>query len=214
VVLLTDKYLTAAGNIGAFPSFSAWPQLPYHLSYTGTFSQPTFSGLNADGPWTYFDDAANAFILSPASHFQQAYLQKTAANQIVSGIIPGITSFPAGFTQQTMLVLQPGINAAYATYGKALTDLSGKVRPPSDADVDLDRLGYWTDNGAAYWYNYDAGRSASRSTAARRRTCPSRRRPAGARGRPPPAPSPSTPAPTRSGPRPRARAVRTSTAWR
>jgi hypothetical protein len=33
--------------------------------------------------------------------------------------------------------------------------LHGKSRPPNDADLTLDKLGYWTDNGATYYYHFE-----------------------------------------------------------
>jgi len=36
-----------------------------------------------------------------------------------------------------------------------MTGLSGKHRPSQDATNTLAKLGYWTDNGATYYYNYD-----------------------------------------------------------
>jgi hypothetical protein len=53
-----------------------------------------------------------------------------------------------------MLVADQGINHTFETWGQALTDLQGKVRPANDADITLSHLGYWTDNGAQYYYEY------------------------------------------------------------
>ena len=38
--------------------------------------------------------------------------------------------------------------------GGALRDLAGRGRPANDADIGLRYLGYWTDNGAVYYYHY------------------------------------------------------------
>ena len=51
-------------------------------------------------------------------------------------------------------MVQNGINRTFETWGNALTGLSGKVRPANDAAVELNKLGYWTDNGATYYYSY------------------------------------------------------------
>jgi hypothetical protein len=74
---------------------------------------------------------------------------------ISCGIQADIPNLPAGFTHRVVLTVQPGINQAFDTWGNALTGLSGKVRPANDATVELAKLGYWTDNGAAYYYNYN-----------------------------------------------------------
>ena len=54
-----------------------------------------------------------------------------------------------------MLVIEPGINRAFETWGRFLTDLAGKRRPPNGADVTLNYLGYWTDHGTQYYYNFE-----------------------------------------------------------
>jgi hypothetical protein len=74
---------------------------------------------------------------------------------IVSGVSSEIQSLPAGFVHETVLVVDKGINRAFETWGRALTDLAGKTRPVNDADITLARLGYWTDNGATYYYGFE-----------------------------------------------------------
>jgi hypothetical protein len=49
-----------------------------------------------------------------------------------------------------------GINSTYETWGQAMTKLQGKLRPANDADPSLKYLGYWTDHGATYYYNFDS----------------------------------------------------------
>src|SRR4029453_4921424 len=48
-----------------------------------------------------------------------------------------------------------GINQLFDTWGQALTRGYQKAQPPNDADLTLRKLGYWTDNGATYYYNFD-----------------------------------------------------------
>jgi hypothetical protein len=79
--------------------------------------------------------------------------------RLASGISSQIASLPAGFTQQTVLVIENGINRGYDTWGQLLTGLTGKVRPPNDADITLSRLGYWTDAGSSYYYTMANGMS-------------------------------------------------------
>ena len=50
------------------------------------------------------------------------------------------------------------INTTFDLWGHALTDLQGKHRPANDADDSLKYFGYWTDNGADDYYNYDQQR--------------------------------------------------------
>lgn len=79
-------------------------------------------------------------------------------SSIAGTIGSGIGSLPQNFTHQTMLAIGTGINSTFVTWGQAMTDLHGKVRPANDADVSLNKLGYWTDNGATYYYSYDSSK--------------------------------------------------------
>jgi len=83
---------------------------------------------------------------------------KNGDGSLACGINSSIAQLPAGFTHRTWLTIQPGINRALTTWGNALTGLTGKVRPANDCAVELNKLGYWTDNGATYYYNYSAAR--------------------------------------------------------
>ena len=76
---------------------------------------------------------------------------------IGSGVDSEIRDLPVGFTHQTILVVDKGINRAFDTWGRALTDLGGKTRPANNADITLSHLGYWTDNGSTYYYRFEPG---------------------------------------------------------
>lgn len=154
-VLFTDRYATAAANGDGFPKLSVSPDVPGRLSFRGKWSQFRFDLSGAEGPWVYFDDKGHSFLLSPASDFMVANLNLTDANEIESRISPRIKDIPRGLAHRTLLVVANGINRAFDAWGHALTDLNGKVRPANDADPSLKSLGYWTDNGAGYYYAFE-----------------------------------------------------------
>ncbi|MBV9069439.1 MAG: hypothetical protein JO093_18855 [Acidobacteria bacterium] len=154
-VLFTDRYTTDTANAEGFPKLSVSPEVPGRLSFRGKWSQFQFDLSGTEGPWVYFDDAGRSFLLSSASEFMVANLHLTDAHEIESRINPRIKDIPGGLTHRTLLVVANGINRAFDAWGHALTDLNGKVRPANDADPSLKSLGYWTDNGASYYYNYD-----------------------------------------------------------
>ena len=155
VVLFTDRHLETSANDGGFPKLSISPVAPWHLSFLGKWSTYHFDLSGAEGPWVYFDDAGHSFILSPASDFMVAHLSRKAGDEIESRISPRIATIPAGLEHRTLLVVANGINHAFDAWGNALTDLSHKKRPANDADPSLKSLGYWTDNGAGYYYDYE-----------------------------------------------------------
>ena len=154
-VVFKLTFLTAGRTSEWFPSISSYPQNLHHLAYTSVFGGYSFERFGTDGPWVFFDDHANTFILSPASHYMNASLSLGPQNEMRSAIIADDHAIPAGFVQTTALVIEPGVNRAFETWGRFLTDLAGKRRPANDADLSLKYLGYWTDHGAAYYYRFE-----------------------------------------------------------
>jgi hypothetical protein len=137
---------------------SRYPSLPYHLTFAGIFAIPSFPGFSDDGPWIFFDANANTFLLSPAANFLVARTTHGASGEIAAGISAQIRT-PAGFRHQTILTVASGVNRAFETWGRTLTDLAGKTRPASDSSPFLNQFGYWTDAGAPYYYQTEPGLS-------------------------------------------------------
>ena len=142
-----------AANTLTFPNFTQYPKNFDHVTFEGTFAPPTFWDFSTDSPWIFFDHSGNSFILSAAANFMTATTQWGPNGELSSGISPAIATLPKGFEHRTLLVMEKGTNKAFETWGQALTTLSGKVRPANDADVSLNQIGYWTDNGATYYYH-------------------------------------------------------------
>jgi hypothetical protein len=155
LVLFTFTLLAAGENRRTFPRLTSYPAGLYRLTNTGW--EPHFDKSETDGALAEFDSSAQTFILSPASNFLIADTSIGPDQSITSGVSDKIQSLPAGFTHQTILTAAKGLNAAFETWGHALTDLQGKVRPANNADITLSHLGYWTDNGASYYYTFRRG---------------------------------------------------------
>jgi hypothetical protein len=156
--LLFSVTLPSGGsNTFSFPSFSTYPKLPGHLAYAGVFAFASFRGNSDESPWIAFDSANNAFLLSPASHFMVSRTSTLSTGELATGVSMRIASLPPGFTQQALLVISSGINRGFDTWGTLLTGVTGKKRPPNDADVTLSRVGYWTDAGSSYYYSTEPG---------------------------------------------------------
>jgi hypothetical protein len=154
-VLFTQELPASCANPPAFPRFSTFPRLPYNLSYRGLWFGAHFDLSGREGPWVFFDAGAKTAVLSPAANFMVARLHLGSNGEIESSIDGAIATLPKGHSHSTLLVIDHGINRAFDTWGHILTDLHGKVRPSNDADASLKYLGYWTDNGAAYYYNFE-----------------------------------------------------------
>ncbi len=140
----------------AFPCFTNAPKGLRHFSYRdAVFAPPSFTLEHTATPWLLFDDQANAAVISPADHFMLAAMTGDGVHEIACGLNDGVRGVPARFTCSALLAFGHGINAAWDTWGGTLTELAGKVRVATDADAGLRYLGYWTDNGATYYYRYD-----------------------------------------------------------
>jgi hypothetical protein len=155
VVVFKLTFLTSGKTTEAFPSISSYPRNLHHLTYTSIFGGFSFEHFGTDGPWIFFDDEAHTFIFSPASHYMNALLSFGPHGELVSGISADAEDIPSGFVATTALVVESGINRAFESWGHFLTDLTGKKRPPNDADFSLKYIGYWTDHGARYYYGFE-----------------------------------------------------------
>jgi hypothetical protein len=157
VVLFRHEFIDPGTTAEVFPSLSRYPRQLHHLTYTGIFGGFSFSRFGADGPWVFFDEHGNAFIVSAASHFMNGSLSRGSRGELRCGIVANTQMIPSGFVQTAVLAVASGINQAFENWGRFLTDLAGKKRPANDADVGLKYLGYWTDNGARYYYRTAPG---------------------------------------------------------
>jgi len=139
-----------------FPSFTTFPAYQYTFSYyDDVFAPPQFKLNETSTPWLFFDNSLNAFILSPASDFIVSKMSGDGKSIINSGFNPEIKNLPANFTHSTLLVIGKGIHSTWDEWGNTLRKLYKRVRTTNDADPVLKYFGYWTDNGADYYYNYD-----------------------------------------------------------
>ena len=66
-----------------------------------------------------------------------------------------IQTLPTGFSHNTLLVFDKGINHTFSVWASALLALGGKQRPANDANFVDAKPGYWTDNGARYDKKFD-----------------------------------------------------------
>ncbi len=140
-----------------FPSFST-PGLAYRESFQDAAWSPyQFGGTPAhDSPQLSFDGQGHGFLVSAADNFAITNLTRSTGGTVSAGIVSSVGTLPAGFTHRTVLTLGTGANATFATWGGALMALGGKKAIAKDADDTLNKLGYWTDNGATYYYTYNS----------------------------------------------------------
>ena len=157
VVLFRLEYLAARSGTGiAFPDFTSVPKGLRGFSHEDReFAPVRYRFFETSTPWTLFDDSARTMILSPASEFLVAKMVGDGTGTMGVALNARLKGVPKGLRQDSLLVFAPGINAAQAAWGSALRGLYGRTDEATKRDPLVRTFGYWTDNGATYYYNYD-----------------------------------------------------------
>ncbi len=139
-----------------FPDFASEPHGLHILSYrNNSFAPPQFSAGQSGTPWLLFDRHYNAAIISPARHFIIMTMRGNGVTHTLVRLNRQVATVPAKFQIRSIMVMTHGINHAYDVWGPALTTLGGKTRPGNQSAPVLRYLGYWTDNGATYYYHFN-----------------------------------------------------------
>lgn len=104
------------------------------------------------GPVVVFDGLENggenhAVVISPASHYKGATMLRWGDDWTI-GMSGEITEVPMGFTHETIIVAGSGVTATMDAYG-TLMRAAHKTKKVYDRAVE--KIGYWTDNGAYYY---------------------------------------------------------------
>ena len=120
-----------------------------------------YGGLEGGVPvimWNQTDEyPSDVAILSPFSNFMVGYQVPKFNHPEVKSFACGLTgmlqSIPIEFNHSTVLYFgQDGINNTLAEWGKILLQQGNKQRK-FHSDLATSSLGYWTDNGAYYYYH-------------------------------------------------------------
>jgi hypothetical protein len=157
IAIFRDVWNSAGPNEHPFPAFDSLPAGLMKFSYRRkTFGTYEFGALGPEGPWSLFDKLGNVMMLSPADNFLVSRMNESPGGAAESRIAQAIQALPTGFSHSTLLVFDRGMNRAFSVWGSALLALGRKQPLANDANVVLAKLGYWTDNGARYYYKFDA----------------------------------------------------------
>ncbi|XP_046547852.1 uncharacterized protein LOC124257767 isoform X1 [Haliotis rubra] len=168
-------------TISGFPGFLIQDSsIPLgYLSYGG--SQGGSIGLNVGqwgpssfeiddgiegGPLTLFDrvKTANTLIISPASRFMSSSIWRqrssTGGDNVYWGTMGGVEDVPVGVETSFILFCgNQGINKASVSWGQILQRWHGRTDQYMKSDFTINYLGYWTDNGAYYYYRTEKGKN-------------------------------------------------------
>ncbi|CAD5111385.1 unnamed protein product [Dimorphilus gyrociliatus] len=113
------------------------------------------SGLDS-GPLLLMNKRGDTIVLSHSSQFMvtsASYnLNSNGQGTVSWGILGSIKDIPAHFSSSVIMVFADGPGKALRIWGDNLRGLYGKARKPGPS-FQNDYLGYWTDNGAYFYYN-------------------------------------------------------------
>eukprot|EP01087_Luapelamoeba_hula_P023146 TRINITY_DN845_c0_g2_i6.p1 TRINITY_DN845_c0_g2~~TRINITY_DN845_c0_g2_i6.p1 ORF type:complete len:576 (+),score=72.90 TRINITY_DN845_c0_g2_i6:149-1876(+) len=94
-----------------------------------------------------------------------AFSSDSKSNELLAGLQGMVQHIPAGFTHSTLLYAGRGVTRTVKQWGEVLLRKYNKRPTPPFADVGIQYLGYYTDNGGFYWYNTEKGKNYERTMA-------------------------------------------------
>ncbi|XP_059175577.1 uncharacterized protein LOC131955455 [Physella acuta] len=113
------------------------------------------------GPLVLFDNSSNALVVSPMSQFMAASNQISLVRQELSyGIMGLVDSVPSNYSIDFIVYYSnQGINQAMKGWGELLKFWYNKNLEHRAYGITLNYMGYWTDNGAYYYYHTEEGKN-------------------------------------------------------
>lgn len=137
----------------SYPAIPVPTEYKHLLNFQITpFLPPWRKAIPTNGPLVLFTDELDVIVFSPLDHFFISLVSFEEA-EIRYGLIGDVNDVPAGFTHRFIKVEGKGINATIARWGELMREeYQTDIRDPY-ADPGLSYIGYWTDNGAYYYYN-------------------------------------------------------------
>jgi hypothetical protein len=150
--------------LSEFPTFltdrGSLPSLGY-LFWTGRFLTPYWgqglhnvSGIET-GPIVLFDGDKSTVVISALNNFKVGMASTNMSNpagpSLSFGLSGSLTSIPEGFTHQLLFYAGQGITNTIYEWGQAMQDYYSSKRY-IEKDIFLNKLSYWTDNGAYYFF--------------------------------------------------------------
>ena len=116
-------------------------------------------GYDGGVPLVVFDSALeNTVVISPANTFMSASQatwspESSKSPAVGFGISGSVNDVPNLYVYKTVLVAGQNITGTMLKWGHLLRMLYGKEDTYRKSDFSINYLGYWTDNGACYYYN-------------------------------------------------------------
>lgn len=137
----------------SFPTFENFSTCTKILTFRHViFCPPAKNFKFTSSPVTFYDDRLNCFIISPLKDFLNLGFAKDKNGVIYCGVQGEIESLPVDYDQEFIMIFEKGINKAFEKLGEILLKYNRVKRKDLYSDVVTSYLGFWTDNGAYYYY--------------------------------------------------------------
>ena len=141
-----------------------------YMTYSGNFavavqiekissSNSIYSNIDGGLPLIIYDsDMKNTIVISPQNTFmsatQTSFLPDGYDSPIFGlGIVSAVDTVPKGYEMETLVVAGENITGTMEKWGKLLRIRYKKEDHYRLADFTINYLGYYTDNGACYYYH-------------------------------------------------------------
>ena len=136
----------------SYPAIEVDPKFEHVVNFMITPMAPCLrESIPSHGPLILIADDLETIVFSPMDHFFVS-LVEFKDGRIHYGIEGEVREIPAGMSHRFLLVRGQGVNGTVEAWGKLMRDDHGRELTDRYADTGLSYLGYWTDNGAAYYY--------------------------------------------------------------
>ncbi|CAK8679724.1 unnamed protein product [Clavelina lepadiformis] len=154
------KLLNQTKDVGFLATFGDMFGYGYSISDLRSHHVDILGGDRA-GPLVLFDAQGSVMIISSFSSFMAHNMKYDVDSGIVRyGVIGGAAELPKHYQIDTILYYSnEGINKAVEKWGQVLMTRYHKKRAYMEADFSINYLGYYTDNGAYYYYHTEEGKN-------------------------------------------------------
>ncbi len=115
----------------------------------------TVSKKGTQGPTVFYDNELNAAVIGPMDHFMLAFTKRD--DVIFHGFEGKIQEIPKGYEHSTLLLFTQGINKAIVDWCSILHKYHNTSPKDPYDDPIVANIGFWTDNGAYYYYRKEKG---------------------------------------------------------
>lgn len=144
--------------ITSFPSFmNKSPNTKIFTFRNAIFCPPSRTIGATSAPILFYDDDINCFVISPLDGFLNTAISIDKNNRINCGIQGAIKEIPKDFSQKFILLFGKGINKSMERLGYILLKFHDSKRKSLYSNVVTSYLGFWTNNGAYYYYKTEKG---------------------------------------------------------